>query len=75
MAQKLPSYARPLFVRIVASLELTGTFRHRNRELAQQAFDPAQMTDALYFDDRRVGSYVKMTPALNADIRAGTLRL
>ena len=33
------------------------------------------MSDALYFDDRRVGSYVKMTAALNADIRAGTLRL
>jgi fatty-acyl-CoA synthase len=75
VAQKLPAYARPLFVRIVVSLELTGTFRHTNRELAQQAFDPAQMSDALYFDDRRVGSYVKMTPALNADIRAGTLRL
>ena len=75
VAQKLPAYARPLFVRIVASLELTGTFRHRNRELAQQAFDPALMTDALYFDDRRVEAYVKMTPALNADIRAGAVRL
>jgi fatty-acyl-CoA synthase len=72
---KLPAYARPLFVRVVASLELTATFRHRNRELAQQGFDPAQVSEPLYFDDRRVDAYVKMTPALHEEIRAGTLRL
>ena len=72
---KLPGYARPLFVRLVASLELTGTFRHRNRELVQQGFDPAQVSEPLYFDDRRVDAYVKMTPALHEEIRAGTLRL
>ncbi len=75
VAQKLPAYARPLFVRIVASLELTGTFRHRNRELAQQGFDPAQVTDPLYFDDRRAAAYVKMDVTLHEHIRAGTLRL
>jgi fatty-acyl-CoA synthase len=75
VAQKLPAYARPLFVRIVTSLELTGTFRHRNRQLAQQAFDPSQVTDPLYFDDRGVGAYVKMTRALYEQISAGRLRL
>jgi fatty-acyl-CoA synthase len=75
LAGKLPAYARPLFVRLVASLELTGTFRHRNRELAQQGFDPAQVSESLYFDDRRVDAYVEMTPALHAEICAGTLRL
>jgi hypothetical protein len=62
-------------VRLVASLELTGTFRHRNRELAQQGFDPAQVSEPLYFHDRRVDAYVKMTPALHGEIRAGMLRL
>jgi fatty-acyl-CoA synthase len=75
LAGRLPAYARPLFVRLVTSLELTGTFRHRNRELAQQGFDPAQVSEPLYFDDRRVDAYVKMTPALHGDIGAGTLRL
>jgi fatty-acyl-CoA synthase len=75
VAARLPAYARPLFVRMVGSLELTGTFRHRNRELAQQAFDPARITDPLYFDDRGVGAYVKMTAALYEQIRVGALRL
>jgi fatty-acyl-CoA synthase len=75
VAEKLPAYARPLFVRLVASLELTGTFRHRSRELAQQGFDPAQVSDPLYFDDRRAAAYVKMDATLHEHIRAGTLRL
>jgi fatty-acyl-CoA synthase len=75
VAGKLPAYARPLFLRLVASLELTGTFRHRSRELAQQGFDPAQVADPLYFDDRRVAAYVKMTTALSEQLGAGTLRL
>jgi fatty-acyl-CoA synthase len=75
LQEKLPAYARPLFVRLVASLELTGTFRHASRELAQQAFDPGQVSDPLYFDDRAVSSYVPMSTALHEHIRAGTLRL
>ena len=75
VAEKLPAYARPLFVRLVASLELTGTFRHRSRKLAQQGFDPAQVSDPLYFDDRRAAAYVKMDATLHEHIRAGTLRL
>jgi fatty-acyl-CoA synthase len=75
LAGQLPAYARPLFVRLVASLQLTGTFRHRNRELAQQGFDPAQVSEPLYFDDRSVPAYVKMTAALHEQIRSGTLRL
>lgn len=73
--EKLPAYARPLFVRLVAALELTGTFRHASRELAQQAFDPGQVRDPLYFDDRRAAAYVKIDTVLHGQIRAGTLRL
>ncbi len=75
LAARLPAYARPLFVRMVGSLELTGTFRHRSRELAQQGFDPAQVTEPLYFDDRLAGAFVPMTASLHAQLRAGTLRL
>ena len=75
LQERLPAYARPLFVRLVASLEQTGTFRHRSRELAQQAFDPGQVSDPLFFDDRRATAYVKMDAALHEHIRAGTLRL
>jgi fatty-acyl-CoA synthase len=72
---RLPDYARPLFVRIVPALELTGTFRHRAGDLAIQAFDPQCSRDPLYFDDRGNGRYVPLDPALYASILAGTARL
>src|SRR2546430_847785 len=46
--QALPAYARPLFIRIVPSIELTGTFRLKKNELAPQGYDPAPVSDPLY---------------------------
>src|SRR5262249_36790629 len=45
----LPSYARPVFVRIRAELDTTGTFKHRKDELARHAYDPRATGDAIYF--------------------------
>jgi fatty-acyl-CoA synthase len=73
--ETLPAYARPLFLRIVPSIELTGTFRLKKNELALQGYDPARVSDPLYFDDRALESYVKVDAALYERIRAGSLRL
>ena len=73
--ETLPAYARPLFLRIVPSIELTGTFRLKKNELALQGYDPARVSDALYFDDRVLETYVKVDAALYERIRAGSLRL
>jgi fatty-acyl-CoA synthase len=71
----LPAYARPLFLRIVPSIELTGTFRLKKNELALQGYDPARVSDPMYFDDRVLETYVKVDAALYERIRAGSLRL
>ena len=55
---RLPDYAQPLFVRIVGTIELTGTFRLRKGELAAQGFDPRNTGDRIYFSDRASGHYV-----------------
>ena len=73
VADHLPDYARPRFVRIVQSLELTGTFRLRKAELAVAGFDLAKTTDPIYFDNG--GSYERLDVSLQDRIRAGTLRL
>ncbi len=73
--QALPAYARPLFLRIVPTMELTGTFRLKKNELALQGYDPARVSDPLYFDDRALEAYVKIDAALYERIRAGRLRL
>ena len=75
VARSLPSYARPVFVRIGAELEITGTFKHRKVELVKQGFDPATVPDPLLYADPSTESYVPLTPDLHALIVAGQVRL
>jgi len=71
----LPAYARPVFVRIAARLDTTATFKVRTQELARQGFDPAALSDALYFDDTARCEYVPLDAALHQRIVSGGLRL
>lgn len=71
----LPAYARPVFVRIAARLDSTATFKLRTQELAREGFDPAAVSDALYFDDAARGEYVPLDAALYRRIASGRLRL
>ncbi len=73
--ERLPEYARPMFLRIVSGIELTGTFRLRKSELAAQGFDPEPSEDHLYFVDRTHGTYVPLDGSRHADIRSGNLRV
>jgi len=72
---RLPHYARPLFLRIVPALELTGTFKLRKQELAREGYDPANVSDALYVDDATRDAYVRLDVALYQRLQAGELRL
>ncbi|HTV52116.1 MAG TPA: long-chain-acyl-CoA synthetase [Steroidobacteraceae bacterium] len=58
--ERLPGYAQPLFVRIVAQLALTGTFKLQKRELAAQGFEPQGGADSLYVADRRAQSFIPL---------------
>ncbi len=71
----LPSYARPLFLRVCARLAVTETFKQRKAGLAAEGFDPAAVADALWFDDAEQGAYVPLDAALHRQIVAGRLRL
>jgi fatty-acyl-CoA synthase len=75
VASALPAYARPVFVRIVSTLEITGTFKLRTQELIRQGYDPGQIGDALYLDDAGRGEYVRLDAALYQRILSGKLRL
>jgi fatty-acyl-CoA synthase len=68
---RLPAYARPLFLRLVPSIALTGTFKLNRQELAREGYDPAVVNDVLYFDDRRTRAYVQLDAALYAHIQGG----
>ena len=68
--QALPRYATPLFVRLLAEQEMTGTFKIRKVDLQREGFDPQTIRDALYLRDEKAGAYVPLTAELVAQIRA-----
>jgi fatty-acyl-CoA synthase len=74
-AGRLPDYARPLFLRIVPTLDVTGTFKLRKQELAAQGFDPGRTNDTLYFDSPAQGRYRRLDAALYQRIVQGLERL
>ncbi len=69
----LPSYARPLFLRISAEIVATETFKQKKTQLAQEGFDPGRTNDQLYFDNGT--GYVTLDAELFAKISAGEIRL
>jgi fatty-acyl-CoA synthase len=71
----LPPYARPLFVRIAAEVDVTGNFKNRKTRLQDEGFDPARVADTLWFRDDVRGSYVPLDAALRNDIIAGRVRV
>lgn len=74
-AQRLPTYARPLFVRIVSTMDVTGTLKQRKAELQHEGYDPEHLDDPLYFRDDRERTYVRLTRELLEQIRSGARKL
>jgi fatty-acyl-CoA synthase len=74
LARRLPAYARPLFVRVMAKIAVTGTFKHTKSDLQREGYDPAA-GDAIYFDDPARREFVPLDGALYASVQAGKMRL
>jgi fatty-acyl-CoA synthase len=74
LVERLPDYARPLFLKVVGAIELTGTFKLRKQDLAVAGYE-ASTSDTLYFDDRQQGAYVVLDESVSARIRGGKMRL
>lgn len=63
IARQLPAYARPLFLRLVPSLNRTGTFKLQTQALAAQGYSPDEIIDALYFYHSSDLRYVRLDRA------------
>ncbi|XP_070810166.1 long-chain fatty acid transport protein 2-like [Pituophis catenifer annectens] len=57
----LPSYAIPHFIRIQEKLEITGTFKQCKAQLVRDGFNPATISDPLFFLDHLEKNYTPMT--------------
>ncbi|MEQ1819682.1 MAG: long-chain-acyl-CoA synthetase [Terricaulis sp.] len=75
LVHELPSYARPLFIRIAPAIETTGTFKYRKVDLVRDGFDPAKVEQALYFDQPEKFAYIPITHDLYAQIQDGAFKL
>ena len=71
----LPSYARPLFVRIAETMDVTGTLKHTKRRLQEEGYDPERIIDPLYFRDAGHRTYVRLDARLKHSIDAGEVTL
>lgn len=46
--RELPSYARPVFLRVEQDIEVTGTFKMVKNKLREEGYDPSRVSDPLY---------------------------
>jgi fatty-acyl-CoA synthase len=74
LSERLPDYARPVFMRIVSAMDLTGTFKLRKQTLMAEGYDPT-LVSGLYLADRATRAYLPLTEDLHQLIQAGTMKL
>lgn len=75
MHGQLPGYARPLFLRLRTALDTTSTHKQRKLDLIDEGFDPALISDPLYFDDLQQAALQPLDAALRQRIVSGAVRV
>ncbi|KAE8617465.1 hypothetical protein XENTR_v10009083 [Xenopus tropicalis] len=75
IADLLPTYARPRFVRIQDEMDITGTFKQRKVALVKDGFNPLTIKDALYFLDDSKKTYKPMDIHIYNAIQQNELKL
>jgi len=75
LAGRLPEYARPVFLRLRNTIEVTTTFKTKKIDLVKQGFDPGAIGDPIYFNDPAQKAFVLLDAPLYQRIRAGQVRL
>jgi fatty-acyl-CoA synthase len=70
LQRRLPTYARPLFLRLKDRIALTSTFKHDKTALMREGFDLTVVRDKIYFDHPELQDYVPLDSALYQRIDA-----
>jgi fatty-acyl-CoA synthase len=75
LASSLANYSRPVFLRMMPQMEITGTFKQRKVELVKEGFDPSTIAEPIYWLDPATGQYELLDAARYADIISGRVKL
>ncbi|XP_039536227.1 very long-chain acyl-CoA synthetase isoform X3 [Pimephales promelas] len=71
----LPAYARPRFIRIQNSMDVTGTFKQRKLGLVESGFGPSTASDPMFFMSDSERTYVTLTPDIYQQIISHRIKL
>ncbi|XP_023189125.1 long-chain fatty acid transport protein 1-like isoform X2 [Xiphophorus maculatus] len=71
----LPSYARPVFLRLMPSVDTTGTFKIQKTRLQKESFKPQRTGEEIYFLNSRAGRYEAVDDELCKAIVEGKVSL
>lgn len=73
--EHLPSYARPVFVRIAPQVDVTGNFKNRKARLQDEGFDLDRTApDTLYVRDDDAQTYTRLDRTTHEAIESGQRR-
>ena len=75
LVDRLPEYARPLFLRLRSELAVTATFKHTKSEFVREGYDPDASADVIYFNDPEQRAFVRLDKALYDRLQTGEVRL
>ena len=74
VSKKLPSYAQPVFVRIIDELETTGTFKLKKNDLREEAFHLDKVNGDLVFVKKPgKNSYERLDNEFYQSIKSGNV--
>jgi fatty-acyl-CoA synthase len=75
LAERLPEYARPVFLRISSKIETTATFKPKKQDLVRAGYDPTTTHETIYVRDRDRNGFVRLDAALFECVQSGSVRL
>lgn len=72
---QLPFYARPVFLRLSNESDTTSTFKFKKTNLVKAGFDPANVSEPLYYADTASGMFKPIDAETFEKINSGDIRL
>jgi fatty-acyl-CoA synthase len=75
LRDRLAPYARPLFLRLCAAMDVTATFKQTKGTLLREGYDPSAVGEPVYVDHPIEQRFIRLDEPLFRDIQAGRFRL
>lgn len=75
VSDRMPAYAAPVFIRVIAKPDMTSTFKLRKVGLQREGFDLRIVSDPIWVRDEDGDGYVPLTRSSQKAIENGSRRL